>query len=205
MNLFKTLSIALIGIAMIFTSCRKTETTKIKDYSYFQKSFASDQNIINMLKTLNQGKHSIDLVSKSDFFRTIDIRTTIANEFSKQKIDERVKIAMTYFEKFKLNNPEFLELDSNQKYELFKSALVSMEGFEQSSFSIKVLSSGDCMGGFNHMANVCSNNYIGGVAFSFADADPFMWAANLAFNEMAYVDCLNSAADAMDVCGSGGY
>jgi hypothetical protein len=188
----------------MFSSCKKNETNDLKDFSYYQKNFSNDKNIISMIQALSQGKNSIELVSKNSFFTAIDVRNTIKREFSKQKIDERVKIAMDYFQKFKADNPEFIKLDSDKKYELFKLALNGFEEFEQSSFSIKTLG-GDCMGGFNHMANSCAKNYQNGIAIAFVDPDPIMWGVNLAANEISYLGCLNDAADAMDVCGSGGY
>ncbi len=204
MNLSKISFVCSIALLIIISSCKKNESKDLRDFTYYQKNFSNDKNIISMIQTLSQGKNSIELVSKNSFFTAIDVRNTIKREFSKQKIDERVKIAMEYFQKFKEDNPEFIKLDADKKYELFKLALNGSEKLEQSSFSIKTLG-GDCMGGFNHMANACARGYRNGIAIAFVDPDPIMWGVNLAANEMSYLGCLGDAADAMDVCGSGGY
>jgi hypothetical protein len=85
---------------------------------------------------------------------------------------------------------------------LLKLTFNSAKSFEVSIFAVKTFGDG-CMDGFNHMANVCSDDRDMDRFLAPLDPDPFMWFVNFAVAEMAYENCLNDASDAMDICGRG--
>lgn len=203
MNL-KHFLFSLLGVIIIVSSCKKNASEDLKDFSFYKENLSSNQDLIKMYKVLNQGVNIAELSSSTKFFNTKEFKVILANEFSNEKIKERVNNGIVLFKKFKQANPEFFKLTRDQKYELLEQAFQGFKKFDNTSFSIKVFSA-DCMGGFNHMANVCSKNHDLAILLAFCDVDPIIWGYNLAVAEGGYVGCLNDAADAMYVCGSGGY
>lgn len=187
---------------MILSSCKKNEVEEVKDFSYFKNNISSDKNIKGMFNALDEGINAVELFSKNKFTRTVDFKTLVAIEFSKEKVNDRAKTASNYFGKFIEENPQFNQLSQFQKIELLKIANKRSETFEENFFAIKAFGDG-CMDGFNHMANVCSSGRDDDRFMAVLDPDPFIWLVNFAVAEMAYGACLNDAADAMDICGRG--
>lgn len=202
MNLLKKVLFSSFGALVILSSCKKNEVEDLKDYSYFKKNISSDKNIKGMFNTLNEGINAIELFSNNRFTKTVEFKTLVAREFSKEKVNNRAKTAANYFGKFIEENPEFNRLTQSQKIELLKTANKGTETFEENFFALKTFGDG-CMDGFNHMANVCSSGRDDDRFMAVLDPDPFMWLVNFAVAEMAYGACLNDAADAMDICGRG--
>lgn len=138
------------------------------------------------------------------YTQSTNIKLFLANEFSKERIENRAKEMNGYFLKFIEENPEFNSFSKEQKTNLLLKVFYVKKSFEISNLSLRA-ESGDCMAFFNHMANVCFDNYVMDCIGSFMTSNPAEWPLNLLEAEYGYRSCLGDAADGMDVCHTGGY
>jgi hypothetical protein len=204
MKQLKTILSFSFSLIFLFSSCQKDDSKQIKDYNYFLNNISSDENLLKINSLINYGSVNSNSSYSRVYTQSNDIKLFLSNEFPKEKIENRAKEMNGYFLKFIEKNPEFNNFSKEQKTNLLLKVFYVKKGFEISNLSINP-DSGDCMGYFNHMANVCFDNFVMDCIGAFASVDPLEWPLNALNAEYNYRGCLADAAEGMDVCQNGGY
>lgn len=195
------LLIALIGLISL-NSCKKEEAVELKDIDYYKIHLVKDANFLGMVNALQTETDFLISGKSNSIFTAASLRISIKDQFSKEKIEKRVTLAGEFYKFFKKENPEFFMLKSEQQVQLFRNAIEGVR-IENKSFNpIKIMSDPGwaCMNGFNSMANFCASARIEGAIFAALTLNFADWYMDTIKNESSYTDCLNGAADAMDVC-----
>lgn len=200
MKKFQTIIIALVCLFLI-NGCKKDEAVQLKNLEYYKIHLVKDANFLGMLNALQTETDLLISGKSNSIFTAASLRRSITDQFSKEKIEKRVTLAGEFYKSFKKENSEFYMLTNEQQFQLFRNAIEEVH-LENKAFSpIKTMSDGwACMNGFNSMANTCASARIEGAMFATLTLNWADWWIDTIKNESSYTDCLNGAADAMDVC-----
>jgi len=200
---------ALLGILSL-NSCKRDASTPSpdklivkKDYEFYKNNLSNDPNFVNFYTASNEGIANIEALRSNSLINIYELRKIISNIKSKEQIEKRVNHLTNCYKIFIKENPNFEKLTKDQKTELMLDAFNKIESKNEITNPLQTLRHGGwgCVNGFNSMANSCKSSYNMDLLAAAGSAfDPIAMALAGAHAWVNYGGCLDSAADAMDVC-----